>query len=216
MNLTEHDFEPARGLPAPLPAEERVLWQGSPKPASLARQAFRVRGVAMYFAVLMAWRLYGVDGPLTDAAAAWTAIAPPLLMGVLVLGVLCGLAWLNAREAVYTLTNRRIVMRFGVALPMTVNLPLSQVESADLRVHADGTGDISLTLLPSTRVSYLIFWPHVRAWRLNRVRPTLRAIANPQHVAECLRSAVDGATVTSRLDGQAPERPAPDFTGVPA
>ena len=209
MNLTEHDFEPVRGLPAPLPSEERILWQGSPAPVSLARQAFRVRGVALYFAVLMAWRLAAAEGPLADPSVVWTAIAPPLLMGVLVLAVLGGLAWLNARETVYTVTNRRIVMRFGVALPMTVNLPLSQVESADLRQHADGTGDIALTLLPGTRVSYLIFWPHVRAWRFNRVRPALRAVNNPLQVAECLRTAVEGTAQTSRLTAPA----AVDSTG---
>ena len=216
MNLTEHDFEPVRGLPAPLPAEERVLWQGSPRPASLARQAFRVRGVALYFAVLMGWRLHGAESPLSDLGAVWTAIAPPLLMGVLVLAVLFGLAWLNARETVYTVTNRRVVMRFGVALPMTVNLPLSQVESADLREHADGSGDISLTLLPGTRVSYLVFWPHVRAWRFNRVRPTLRAIPKPLQVAECLRAAVEGSAVTTRLEASTATPATQDFPGVPA
>ena len=216
MNLTEHDFEPERGLPAPLPVEERVLWQGSPKAASLARQAFRVRGVALYFAVLMGWRLHGAESPLTDVGTVWAALAPPLLMGVLVLGVLGGLAWLNARETIYTVTNKRVVMRFGVALPMTVNLPLSQVESADLRQHADGTGDISLTLLPTTRVSYLVFWPHVRAWRFNRVRPTLRAIPQPQRVAECLRTAVEGAVVTMRQETAQPGQSTPDFSGVPA
>ena len=216
MNLTEHDFEPQRGLPAPLPAEERVLWQGSPAASSLARQAFRIRGVALYFGLLMGWRLYGMEGPLTDLGAAWTAIAPPLLMGVLVLTVLGGLAWLNARETVYTVTNRRVVMRFGVALPMTVNLPLSQVESADIRQHADGSGDISLTLLPGTRVSYLVFWPHVRAWRFNRVRPTLRAIPKPEYVADCLRAAVEGSAVTKRLAEATSRDETRDLTGVPA
>ena len=216
MNLTEHDFEPERGLPAPLPADERVLWQGSPRPASLARQAFRVRGVALYFAALMGWRLYGAESPLSDAATVWAAVAPPLLMGVLVLAVLCGLAWLNARETVYTVTDRRVVMRFGVALPMTVNLPLSLVESADLRQHADGSGDISLTLLPTSRVSYLVFWPHVRAWRFNRVRPTLRAVANPQQVADCLRAAVEGSTVTTRPKAVTTGPVTQDFPGVPA
>ena len=214
MNLTEHDYEPVRGLPAPLPNEERILWQGSPAPVSLARQAFRVRGVALYFAVLMVWRLAAADGPLADPAAVWTAIAPPLFMGVLVLAVLGGLAWLNARETVYTVTNRRIVMRFGVALPMTVNLPLSQVESADLRQHADGSGDIALTLLPGTRVSYLVFWPHVRAWRFNRVRPSLRAVQNPLQVAECLRAAVEGSAQTARLVEPATVEAASDLPGV--
>ena len=26
----EHDYEPVRGLPGPLPAGEQLIWQGSP------------------------------------------------------------------------------------------------------------------------------------------------------------------------------------------
>ena len=47
--MSEHDFEPIRGLPGPLPEGETILWQGAPDWRVLAVQAFHVRAVAIYF-----------------------------------------------------------------------------------------------------------------------------------------------------------------------
>ena len=41
-------------------------------------------------------------------------------------------AWLVARSSVYSITNRRVVLHIGLALPVTLNLPLAQVASADV------------------------------------------------------------------------------------
>lgn len=206
-HVGEHDYEPVPGLPAALPRGERLLWQGAPTAPRLAREAFRVRGVGLYFAALLAWR--GAEAAL-DGAGAGTlaaALAPVFAMGALALLLLVGLAALNARCTLYTITNRRVVMRFGVALPMTVNIPFSQLQGADLRLHADGSGDLALSLTPGARVSYLVFWPHVRPWHFSRVQPTLRAIADPARAASLLQAAVadlDAAGVLARVP--APEQ----------
>ena len=50
----EHELEAAPGLPEPLPAGERVLWQGKPDWKRLANEAFHVRQVAVYFALMLA------------------------------------------------------------------------------------------------------------------------------------------------------------------
>ena len=60
--------------------------------------------------------------------AAWLVV-----LGAAAVGVLSLLAWALARSTIYTITRPRVVLRFGVALPMSVNLPLRLVESADLR-----------------------------------------------------------------------------------
>ena len=189
----EHDFEPVRGLPATPPAGERILWQGSPTSMAIARRAFHVRGVAIYFAILMAWRaaahLADGHGPV-DTALALLGVLPLALAG---LGVLALLGWLNARATVYTITDRRVVMRFGVALPMTVNLPYKKVDAAGLALHGDGTGDITLTLLGSDRIAWLHLWPHVRPWQLSRPQPMLRGLADPQKVAGILGGALQAA-----------------------
>ena len=55
--MSEHDFEPIRGLPGDLPEGETILWQGAPNWLTLAEQAFHVRAVAAYFALMLLWRL---------------------------------------------------------------------------------------------------------------------------------------------------------------
>ncbi len=42
----------SNGLPGQLPPGETILWQGAPHWRALARDAFHVRGVAVYFALL--------------------------------------------------------------------------------------------------------------------------------------------------------------------
>jgi hypothetical protein len=202
--VNEHEFEPVPGLPAHLPEGERLLWQGAPRWQSIAVRAFHVRKVVVYFALLMAW----------DAATAVTAggsllhalggVARVGVLGLLAVGVLSLLAWQSARTTLYTLTSRRIVMRFGIALPMSLNLPFSVVDSASLRVHADGTSDIPVAVVKGTRVGYLINWPHVRPWHVARPQPMLRGVADGHRVADLLASSLSAA-----LGGERRPVPAP-------
>jgi hypothetical protein len=106
------------------------------------------------------------------------------------LAALILLAWLINRSTVYTITNRRVVMRFGVALPMTVNIPFAIVESAALKTRRDGTGDIPLTLTPAQRIAYLHLWPHVRPWQFTRPQPMLRAVPDAARVGAILGDAM--------------------------
>ena len=187
--LTAHDDEPMRGLPVPLPAAETLLWQGSPDPLSLAQRAFGVRAVAIYFFFLVALRLAEAGTGELPTSGWLGELVPTVLLAGCAIGLLGLLAWLNARETLYTLTDKRLVLRFGVALPMTVNIPLSRVEAADLKIHRDGTGDIAFRVARPERVSWLVFWPHVRPWQWSRPQPCLRGIRNPARVAELLREA---------------------------
>ena len=54
QTYTEHEFEAAPGLPEALPAGERILWQGSPDWKLLAAEAFHVRRLSLYFALMIA------------------------------------------------------------------------------------------------------------------------------------------------------------------
>ena len=186
----EHDYEPVRGLPGPLPAGEHLIWQGSPDWRGLAVQAFHLRKVALYFGLLLAWRFIGVladGGSLLDGASALLFPLPRAAAG---LGLLAGLAWLSARTTVYTLTNRRVVMRVGMVLSVSFNLPLSRIEAAALRPRANGLGDITLRLQAPQRIAYLHLWPHAKPWALKRTEPMLRAVSGAQGVAQQLSAAL--------------------------
>lgn len=175
--MSEYDFEPVPGLPAKLPAGEEILWQGAPGWRGVARDAFHVRAVALYFAALLSWA--AIEGSLFG-------IVGTLGAGLACIALLCGLAKLCARTTLYTLTNRRIVMRFGMAMPMCVNLPLTKITGADMKLLKDGSGDIALALDGPHRLGWLRLWPHARAWRIGAPEPLLRSIANVSEVADLL------------------------------
>ena len=111
-------------------------------------------------------------------------------------GLLCvwTLAWMTARTTVYTVTNKRIVMRLGIVLTVTFNLPLKRIAAADVRSLDEGFGDISLALQGDDRIAWVHLWPSVRPWRINKPEPTLRAIADVQTVAAYVRDAWSQAT----------------------
>ncbi len=190
--MTEYEEEPIRGLPGYLPAGEQIVWQGEPQWRALSRRVFHTRKVALYFGVLMlasaAQRITaGQSLPEIAGSVAWQCA-----LGAVSVGILTLLAWLYARTTVYTITNRRIVMRFGVALPMMVNIPWDRIESAAFRSFADGNGDIALTPTAKGRVSYWTIWPHARPWRFSPVQPSLRGIDDAARVAELISGAVAG------------------------
>lgn len=191
--MNEHDFEPVRGLPGALPDGERILWQGGPDWRALALRAFHVRSVAVYFVALFAWRGWSEAAAGAGAIHVLTAAALTLPTAIVTLALLCGLAWITARMAVYTITDRRVVLRIGVALPKAINIPFAIVGNAAVKTHADGSGDVVLTLTPPNKIAYFMLWPHARPFRLARPEPALRAIADAAAVAAILAPALAAA-----------------------
>ena len=185
----EHEFEPQRGLPEPLPAGEHVLWQGAPDWRVLARECFHVRKLSVYFAVLIAWRVGSVITSGGDLATIGVAAAVSVGLAAAALGLATLMAWMSAKTSLYTITDRRVVMRVGIVLSVTFNLPYRKIVSAGLHPLADGHGDIALALDPETRIAYPHLWPHVRPWHVARTQPDLRGIADAAGVARILTSA---------------------------
>lgn len=193
--MNEHDFEPVPGLPAPLPEGEAILWQGSPAWRSLARRALRVRLAGAYFAGLIAW---GISGGIS-AGTPSTVIALSALrltaLGIVALSLLALFAWLIARTTIYTITTRRVVLRFGIALPITIQIAFPMIEAAAMHHWLDGTGEIALALQPGQRVAYLVVWPHTRPWKLLKAEPSLRGLTDAANVARILARALSASAL---------------------
>lgn len=208
--IDEYGFEPIRGLPEKLPAGERILWQGAPSWWALAIRAFHARKVAIYGGALLAWYAVSAlaDGASIGTAAIGTLTFAPLAIAAV--AILAGLAWLFARATVYTITNRRVAMRIGVALPITFNLPFRRIVGAGLKVDGRGVGDLPLQLAADEKIAWFLLWPHARPWRLSRPEPMLRAVPDAARVAEILAAAMaeasagDSATAPARPAGGAP------------
>lgn len=185
----EHDSEPQFGLPEALPADERLIWQGSPDWRTLAVRRFHIRKLAGYFAIMLAARMATLlsDGASMEAALRGTL--PMLALSVVAVGLVTLIAWLTSRTTVYTLTDKRVVMRIGIVLTISLNLPLARLEAADLKSHDGSTGDIALRLHAPARIAYLHLWPHARPWRLSRPEPTLLCVVAAPAVASALTEA---------------------------
>ena len=198
-NGHEHELEPQFGLPEPLPRTERILWQGSPDWRGLAVRVFHVRKLALYFGVILALRgvLLIADGVAAgDAAIDLLWLAP---LPLFALAILASLAWMTGRTTVYTLTDKRLVMRIGIVLTLTFNLPLRTLRNADLRLDRDGSGDIAVLLPDEDHIGYLNLWPHARPWRLRHPQPMLRSVPDAAAVARTMVeawSAVTGVAAT--------------------
>ncbi len=192
MSARETAFrgEAPQGLPSRLPEGERLLWQGVPDWRAMALRVFHLRGLAVYFGVIVAWCLVSglMDGtPAPDLALSTAKLAG---LGLVPIAVLALYSWGVGRSTVYSITNKRVVLRMGLVVPMTMNLPFAQIESAGLRDGKSGIGDICLSLAPGVRLAYLMLWPHARPWRMARAEPSLRAIPDAAHVGLILGRAL--------------------------
>jgi len=183
--VSDHDdfaTEPFPGLPAALPEGEDILWQGQPDRKTFARRILHRRKIAIYFTILAGWQVISClyDGLGMEAIlvrAGGMAVA-----GLVVYGLATWFARAVHRTTVYSITNKRVVMRFGVALPITFNLPFSQITSADFRKELDGAGTITLAVQEHSKLSWAILWPHARPWQLAKPQPALRCITDVEEV----------------------------------
>ena len=202
MSHDVHELEPIPGLPRPLPPGERILWQGRPTWRGLARSPFHLGWLALYLGAVVAARGVGAWTATHRSGAALVAALTVFPLALVCLALVLGLAVLHARATVYTLTTRRVVMRFGIALPMSFNVPFRRIASAALRTGPRGEGDIVLRLSGPGRLAYAHLWPHVQPWSVRRPEPMLRALPDATRVAELLREAVQAwAEAESRPAG---------------
>lgn len=192
----EHELEPEHGLPEKLPPTERVLWQGQPDAALVARRIFHLPALSLYFALMLGWRIavQWRDGLPWDETLRGTLMLA--VLAAVALAIVATLARLTARTTVYTLTDRRMVMRIGIVLTVTYNLPLRQVDGAHLLPLKDGCGEIALALRGDTRIAVLHLWPHARPWHFSRPQPMLRCLRDAQAVAALLTQAWAAANDT--------------------
>ena len=202
----EYEDEPIPGLPGRLPPGEAIIWQGTPDWRGVARGVFHVRLVAIWFLIVAGFAFMaggtGVVGALTTLAVA--------LLG---LGLLAVLARAQAKSTIYTLTNKRMVLRFGVALPKCVNVPLSLIGTADAKPAGAGVVDVSLTPTVRFPLAYLQMWPHVRPWKFGSPQPMLRAV--PDSFVPVLADALAKAD-PARVAAAADTAPAPAMLGAAA
>lgn len=184
----EHEFEAAPGLPEPLPASEKILWQGSPDWRVLGNEAFHLKTLSIYFALMvMLQALLSWDATL-GLSKNLMALMTSTLLACVALGLLALTAWLSASTTLYTITDKRIVMRIGIVLTLTFNLPFSRIQAAQIKNSKNGKGNIAVDLQGPDRIAYLHLWPHARPWHLKQPQPMLRALPEVANVGSLLQA----------------------------
>lgn len=186
---------PARPVGVRLEPGEQILWQGRPEASALRRHLLKGRWLAAYFAVLLGWKLTLIVALRGLHPQEMFDMAVLLGQGAALMGILAYLAWALARSTTYTVTTLRVVIRHGIALQGTVDVPLRAIRSVAVRMHGDGTGDVALAVRDGGGVGYSKLWPHVRGLSPSAPVPMLRGLPD---------AALLGTRLARRLDGPAP------------
>lgn len=200
----DYDFDRAHGLPEDLPQGERLLWQGGPDWKQLALTAFHARKVFIYFVALAVLQSIG---RLADSAPLLEALRPFLWfipMGLLASSLLTLVAWFSARTTTYTLTTKRAVMKIGMALPITFNIPFTQIDGAFVTHAANGTGDICFRFGSKDKIAYAMLWPHARRWHFSKPQAAFRAIREVDKVAALAATSLNTAPASASVSSHIP------------
>lgn len=161
--------------------------------------------VVAYVGLLVGWCLMtGLQsGHLGQSVLASLRFAGLSSIAVVLLAALAwGLAW----STTYTISNARLVIDYGLALPKSVSIPFASVDSASLRATGERAGDLVLDLRKGQKVSYLLMWPHVRPGSQFRAQPMLRALTDAPAAAQILSRALAASAgqVPAPIDGIVP------------
>ena len=188
--MSEDDFavEPIEGLPELLPKGEVILWQGRPHWLRLTIESLNLWWVIGYFGLLAAWRFLTVIDYM-PLGTAFSASIPFLFVAAFVGLLLCGVGYIQAKATLYTITNRRVVMRIGAALTLTLNLPFTKIDNAAVAKKRGGFGNIAFETSGDTKFSFFVLWPHARSWYFGKPQPTLKCIPDIEKVSSILGQA---------------------------
>jgi len=184
------------GVDEPLPPGEALLWQGKPDMKTLALRVFYLRAILLYWGAAAVLLLATGRGP-GGLAADLTWLVVVAILGT---GLIFGLAETFRRTTTYALTNRRVVLRIGAALPAVLNLPLERIDRVDFRDLGRGTGDVVLTPAGDDRIGWLFLWPHVKPWQARDPLPALRGIPDAAEVGRKIAAAVAEARANTSED----------------
>ncbi|TPP06785.1 photosynthetic complex putative assembly protein PuhB [Rhizobium glycinendophyticum] len=185
----EHEIEPVPGLPGLPPAGEIILWQGRPSAKLLSRHLLKVRWIGGYFAALAVWAVVSGLHDGREIGGMLFSVAILAALAAVLIGMIELFAWAVEKTTLYTITTERVVMRFGVALSMTLNLPFRQITAVSTAKLGGKGGMIAIAVSPETRLSWLIQWPHVRGWRFSRPEPSLVYLPDVEKAATVLSTA---------------------------
>ena len=158
-----------------IPVEEKLLWSGRPDWRGLAYQSFGLKYLILYFiggalyAISKMDRVFSLDIFLMS-------FYPYFLSGLLAGIVLSAIAYFQAINISYVITEKRVIIRSGAALIFLLNAPFKKISSIDKQKLRNGMVNISFTTISRKRIPYLSCWPSVKPWSIFNPKPAFRCI----------------------------------------
>lgn len=125
-------------------SEERILWQGKPD-----KRAYVLRGSLVLIPFSMLWLVLVISWISIMAInnASWLSQTRAIVVLLIGLYFAFGRMWVAAKDAdnsLYTVTDRRIIIRTGPFHPYTTEIPLADVRSVRLIYLTSGIGTIHI------------------------------------------------------------------------
>ncbi|MEO1188424.1 MAG: photosynthetic complex putative assembly protein PuhB, partial [Pseudomonadota bacterium] len=158
---------------------------------ALAFNAFRLRWVLGYFIAMTVFRIANLSSNAASSAQMTDVLMSSTLFCAAAFGLILALSFAMSRAALFTITNKRVVMRYGAAIRKYVNVPFSKMAGAQLIRKSARVGDISVQLDEDRgRPPYLHLWPFVRPFKYSKPQPMMRGIEDVEKVASILARAV--------------------------
>ena len=201
MSEGEFAVEPIEGLPEHLPKGEVILWQGRANWLQRTIEPLNLRWIIGYFGLLATWRFLTVIEYM-PLGTAISAIIPFLFIAAFTGLLLCIVGYAQAKATLYTITNKRVVMRIGAALTITLNLPFTKIDNAAVAKKRRGFGNIAFETSGSTKFSYFVLWPHARSWHFGKPQPTLKCIPEIEKVSSILGEAAKSRIIEKENHSQ--------------
>lgn len=206
-----------RGVSHPLPAGERLLWEGAPGFGAVLSHVFHWQWIAGYFAVVFGYWAVVTESPI-GSDVWWGAALFRLVLSGFVLGTAVGLSKAISLTTWYAITTQRVVLRIGMVFSVSINVPFTLIESAGVGRFRDGSGQVTLVIATGHRIAYSALWPHCRVFRLNQPEPVLRGLADAERVGRILADAVVAAAAAdprTRIERGSDASPVPDPHALP-
>ena len=164
-----------------IPVGEMIRWCGRPNWKSLGYHAFGVKYLTVYLILSALYAVSQTNSPFRFGAFT-VQYLPYIMSGIFAGIILFFLAYLAARHTCYVITEKRVVIRTGIALVFLLNVPFKNVVSIDLQRLANGSGNLSFKAQSKKRIPYLSCWPSVRSGSLLQPIPAFRSISDVEEI----------------------------------
>ena len=168
-----------------IPLDEKVYWNGKPNWRSFGYHSFGLKYFSIYFFVSALYAVSQIDSSFSFGAF-FIKYTPYLISGILAGNILLLLAYISARHTCYVITQKRIVIRTGVALVFLLNMPFKNILSIDMKALARGRGNVIFKVQSKKRIPYLSCWPSVKSGSFLEPIPAFRSIRDIEKVGQII------------------------------